>query len=195
MPLPESISAGLSAFALISLAELGDKSQLVCMTLASRHRPWPVLLGAASAFLLLNLLAVAFGASLSAWVPGPIMAGLVALLFALFGLQALFNGGEVDTEAPQERSGRGIFVTTFLLIGLSEFGDKTQIAVAGLAGGFPPLPVWIGASLALVGVSALGIWAGRILFKRLPLRLLHRLSGLLFLLFAALAAWKAYSLL
>ena len=54
---------------IIGLAEIGDKSQLVCMTLAARQRPWPVLLGAAAAFAILNVLAVVFGASVAAWLP------------------------------------------------------------------------------------------------------------------------------
>ncbi|MER2527510.1 MAG: TMEM165/GDT1 family protein [Candidatus Competibacter denitrificans] len=53
----------------VALAELGDKTQLVCMTLAARHPPAPVLLGAISAFALLNLLAVLFGAAVAAWLP------------------------------------------------------------------------------------------------------------------------------
>jgi hypothetical protein len=59
---PESLSISLSTFTLIALAEVGDKSQLVCMTLAARHRHWPVILGATTAFLVLNTLAVLFGA-------------------------------------------------------------------------------------------------------------------------------------
>lgn len=55
-----------STFILIALAEIGDKSQLVCMTLAARHRGVPVVLGAALAFALLNLLAVLFGAGMAA---------------------------------------------------------------------------------------------------------------------------------
>ena len=48
---PETLSISLSTFTLIALAEVGDKSQLVCMTLAARHRHWPVILGATTAFL------------------------------------------------------------------------------------------------------------------------------------------------
>lgn len=192
MSLPETLSVGTSTFALIALAEIGDKSQLVCMTLASRHRHWPVLLGASLAFLLLNLLAVVFGASVAAWLPEQISAALVALLFTAFGIHALRVGAGGETsETEQPLSGHNIFLTSFLLITLSEFGDKTQLAVAGLAGGFPPIPVWLGASLALVGVSSLGVWAGRTLLQRLPIQVLHRLSGALFLAFAALAAAKA----
>ncbi len=190
----ESISVALSTFTLIALAELGDKSQLVCMTLAARHRHWPVILGAAVAFALLNLLAVLFGASVAAWVPERVMAGVVAVLFGGFGIHALFTREEDDSVAVQEKPGHGIFLTTLLLILVAEFGDKTQIAVAGLASSMAPLPVWIGATGALVLVSVLGVWAGRTLLQRLPLHWLHRVGGMIFLLFGLLAAWRAFTL-
>jgi putative Ca2+/H+ antiporter (TMEM165/GDT1 family) len=188
---PESVSISLSSFTLIALAEVGDKSQLVCMTLAARHRHWPVILGAATAFLVLNTLAVLFGAGVAAWVPERVTAGLVAVLFGAFGIHALRRQDDAESADVTERSGNGIFFTTLLLIFVAEFGDKTQIAVAGLAGSFAPLPVWLGASIALVMVSALGVWAGRTVLQRLPLLWLHRISGGVFLVFALLAAWRA----
>jgi len=172
---PESLSISLSTFTLIALAE-GDKSQLVCMTLAARHRHWPVILGAATAFLVLNALAVLFGAGVAAWVPERVTAGLVAVLFGAFGIHALYKQDDGESQDVAERSGHGIFLTTLLLIFVAEFGDKTQIAVAGLAGSL---------------VSALGVWAGRTVLQRLPLLWLHRISGGVFLLFAILAAWRA----
>lgn len=190
----ESLAASISAFSLIALAEIGDKSQLVCMTLAARHRHWPVLLGAILAFMLLNLLAVLFGAGISAWIPERMMAGLVALLFGGFGLHALVSSGDGDCEEVEMRPGRSIFLTTLLLILVAEFGDKTQLAVAGLAGSLDPLAVWIGATAALVLVSALGVWAGRTLLQRVPSHWLQRAGGVLFLLFAAAAAWHGFTL-
>ena len=191
MILPESFSVALSTFALIALAEIGDKSQLVCMALAARHRHWPVILGATTAFLALNTLAVLFGAGVAAWAPERITAGLVSLLFGAFGIHALYKQDDDESEDAVEMSGHGIFITTLLLIFVAEFGDKTQIAVAGLAGSFDPLPVWSGATAALVMVSILGVWAGRTVLQRLPLLWLHRISGAIFLLFAFLAAWRA----
>lgn len=187
----DSVSVSLSAFVLIALAEIGDKSQLVCMTLAARHRHWPVLLGAATAFLILNALAVLFGAGVASWVPERVTAGIVALLFGVFGIHALRSQDDDGMEDVVEKSGHSIFFTTLLLILVAEFGDKTQIAVAGLASSLSPLPVWLGATLALVMVSALGVWAGRTLLQRLPLVWLHRISGAVFLLFACLAGWRA----
>lgn len=132
------LSVASSAFALVGLAEIGDKSQLVCISLAARHRHWPVLLGASAAFLLLNALAVLFGAGVAVWLPERAVAGLVALLFAVFGIQALRASAEAEVVEPVAASGRGIFATTFALVFVAEFGDKTQLAVAGLAGGFDP---------------------------------------------------------
>ena len=189
--LPESLSASVSAFTLIALAEIGDKSQLVCMTLAARHRHWPVLLGAVVAFSVLNALAVLFGAAVATWVPEPLMAGIVAVLFAVFGIQSLLSEADDESQEVEEKPGHGIFVTTLLLLLVAEFGDKTQIAVAGLAGTMAPLAVWLGASAALIMVSALGVWAGRTILQRLPLVWLHRLSGGVFLFFAIIAAWHA----
>jgi putative Ca2+/H+ antiporter (TMEM165/GDT1 family) len=188
---PETLSISLSTFTLIALAEVGDKSQLVCMTLAARHRHWPVILGATTAFIALNALAVLFGAGVAAWVPERVTAGLVAVLFGAYGIHALYKQDDSESGDVAEMSGHSIFLTTLLLIFVAEFGDKTQIAVAGLAGGFDPLPVWLGATAALVMVSALGVWAGRTVLQRLPLLLLHRISGGVFLLFAALATWRA----
>ena len=190
---PESLSVSLTSFTLIGLAEIGDKSQLVCMTLAARHRHWPVLLGAATAFLVLNTLAVMFGAGVAAWVPERVTAAIVALLFGAFGIHALYAQNVDQSEEVVERSGHGIFFTTLLLILVAEFGDKTQIAVAGLAGSMAPLPVWIGATTALIMVSALGVWAGRTVLQRLPLHWLHRAGGGIFLVFALVAGWRAFA--
>ena len=68
-------------------------------------------------------------------------AGLVAVMFGTFGLHALYKQDDSESEDVEERSGHGIFLTTLLLIFVAEFGDKTQIAVAGLASSFSPMPV------------------------------------------------------
>ena len=190
----DPFSVLVSSFSLISLAELGDKSQLVCMTLAARHRHWPVILGAATAFAILNTLAVLFGAGVAAWVPEKVVAGTVAILFGVFGILALRASEDEAVDVVEERPGHGIFFTTLSLIFIAEFGDKTQIAVAGLAGSMASVPVWIGATSALLLVSVLGVWAGRTLLQRLPVVWLHRLGGGIFLLFALLAVWRVFQL-
>lgn len=183
-----------TAFGLIALAELGDKTQLVCMTLAARHPPAPVLIGAVLAFAVLNLLAVLFGASIAAWVPEWVTAALVAVLFAVFGWRA-WREADAETVKVEEKSGRSVLLSAFALIFLAELGDKTQLAVAGLASTQAALPVWIGGTLGLAATSALGVLAGRTVLQRLPIHLLHRASGALFLLLAVIAGWRAFATL
>lgn len=182
-----------TSFVLIAAAEIGDKSQLVCMTLASRHRATPVIWGAIAAFALLNTLAVVFGAAIANWLPNYVVALAVAMLFAGFGLHALLSHDDADDDGEVvEKSGHGIFLTTFLMITLAEFGDKTQLAVVAFSSTAVPGAVWLGSTLALSFTSGLGVWAGRTVLQRLPLALLHRISGMIFLILAVAAFYEAY---
>ncbi len=186
------ITASLTSYLLIVAAEIGDKSQLVCMVLAARHRASPVILGAIVAFALLNMLAVVFGVAIASWLPESWLSLAVATLFALFGLHALRNQEDEGDETVAEKSSHSLFLTTLLLITVAEFGDKTQLAVVALSTTLAPVAVWGGATLALATTSALGVWAGRTLLQKIPLTLLHKVSGVLFLLLAAYASYNAY---
>jgi putative Ca2+/H+ antiporter (TMEM165/GDT1 family) len=184
------LSSASATFLLIALAEFGDKSQLVCMTLAARHRGLPVVLGAVAAFAFLNLLAVLFGAAIAAWLPEWVVTAAVAVLFAVFGISALRFKEEEDDAEIAEKPGHGIFATTFLMIFLAEFGDKTQIAIAGMGSTANATATWVGATLALACTSILGVVAGRRWLNRLPLHWIHRISGVFFLLLALLAVLR-----
>lgn len=188
------LSSASATFLLIALAEFGDKSQLVCMTLAARHRGLPVVLGAVAAFAILNLLAVLFGAAVAAWLPEWVVTLAVAVLFTVFGISALRFEDEEDDEEIEEKPGHGIFATTFLMIFLAEFGDKTQIAVAGMGSAADASATWVGATLALASTSLLGVFAGRRLLNHLPLKWIHRISGVFFLLLALLAILRLLGL-
>jgi putative Ca2+/H+ antiporter (TMEM165/GDT1 family) len=188
----EISATAATSFALIAAAEIGDKSQLVCMTLASRHRAMPIMLGAVAAFAFLNTLAVVFGVAIASWLPEHIVAAIVAFLFAAFGIHSLRVEEDDDEEEIKEKSGHGIFFTTFLLITVAEFGDKTQLAVVALSSTAAPIAVWFGSTAALASTSALGILAGRTILQKVPLVLLHKISGTIFLLLAVFAGYRAY---
>ncbi len=187
LALGDWFSAASTTFLLITLAEFGDKSQLVCMTLAARHRGLPVVLGAVSAFAVLNLLAVLFGAAISAWLPEWVITAAVAILFAYFGIGALRYQEEEDDENIEEKPGHSVFASAFLMIFLAEFGDKTQLAVAGMGSTTLGTAVWAGATLALAGTSIIAVIAGRKFLHRLPLVWIHRISGVFFLILAGVA--------
>jgi putative Ca2+/H+ antiporter (TMEM165/GDT1 family) len=186
------LTAAGTTFLVVAFAEIGDKSQLVCMTLAARHRGLPVVVGATAAFAILNLLAVLFGAAVAAWLPEWLVTLAVAALFASFGISALRYSEDDEDDEVEEKPGHGIVATTFLMIFLAEFGDKTQIAVAGLGSTSDPSAVWAGATAALAVTSLLGVLAGRKLLNRLPLKWIHRISGVFFLLLAVFAVTRLF---
>jgi len=181
-----------TSFILIAAAEIGDKSQLVCMTLAARHRATPVLFGAILAFAFLNSLAVLFGVAIANWIPSYIVSASVALLFAIFGIQSLRTEEPEDDEEIIEKSSHSLFFTTFLLITVAEFGDKTQLAVVALSSSTLPIAVWLGATIALAFTSALGVLAGRTVLQKFPMALLHKISGAIFLILSGIAAYSAF---
>lgn len=185
----------LTSFALIVAAEMGDKSQLVCMTLAARHRAMPVALGAIAAFAFLNTLAVVFGVAIASWLPDYVVSGVVALLFLCFGVHVLRSNQdeEGDEEMLIEKSGHSIFLTAFLFIVVAEFGDKTQLAVVALSSTQLPLAVWIGSTTALAFTSILGCIAGRTVLQKISLAWLHKISGTFFILLAIVAGYRSMS--
>ena len=176
-----------SSFSLLFLAEMGDKSQLIAMTLACRFRPLPVIVGVFSAFLLLNLLAVAVGGALFEWVPPRLVLLAAGVLFLYFAFRSWRDAEKVeDDDAVDNGFGRGALLTSFLMILLAEFGDKTQLAMVGAPGS-----VLVGGTLALWAVSLVGILVGGSLLRRISPMWMHRSAALLFLTFGLFAMWDA----
>lgn len=180
-------SALISAFTLLFVAEFGDKTQLMAMTLAHRYRILPVIIGTSSAFLLLNLLAVLVGDSLSRLLPRDLVLIAAGVLFLVFAYRS-WSGADEDEDALQVADHRQAWIISFSLIFVAELGDKTQLAMVALAAQSGALwSVFIGGTLALWAVSLLGIVVGRTLLRRIPGRWVHRSAALLFLVFGALA--------
>ncbi len=186
----EWFSIAVSSFTLVFAAEFGDKSQLMCMTLAFRHEALPVFFGALLAFGFLNGLAVTFGAIIASWLPEYLIATIVMLLFAVFGFYALLANHQDDSDTTTQKNIHNIFFSTFILITVAEFGDKTQLAVVALSSAALPIAVWLGATLALASTTAIGIFAGRKILQKFSLKLLHRFSGIIFLLMAGYAGYN-----
>ena len=176
-----------STFTLLFLAEIGDKSQLIAMTLAHRYRIAPVLAGTFAAFALLNALAVILGEGLSRVVPREVVLVAAGMLFLLFAYRTWRTGDE-DEQTAAISSRRSVWLTSFTLIFVAELGDKTQLAMIALAAESGALwSVFLGGTLALWSVSVLGVVVGRTLLRRIPTRSVHRSAAVLFLLFGLLA--------
>lgn len=74
-----------------------------------------------------------------------------------------------------------VFLSTFALLFVAELGDKTQLAVISMTAKHKmPLWVFLGASLALIAVTAIGVLGGQLLMRVIPETLLHKIAAVLF---------------
>jgi len=182
------VSVILSSFTLLFIAEMGDKTQLMAMTLAHRYRLWPVIAGVLLAFLVLNLLAVLVGEALFRYVPQYLVLLAAGILFLFFAYRSWRDSGEEEEEDGESAGGHGALISSFALIFIAELGDKTQLAMIALVAGTGELwSVFVGGTRALWAVSVIGIILGTTLLRRLPRVWMHRAAAALFLVFGVLA--------
>lgn len=182
------LAAFAVAFGLVFLAELGDKTQLVIVGLASKGRPVRVVAGAAAAFLVLTALAVAVGEALGRWVPGTVVALVGGALFLLFGVLVL--RGRDEEAGPVRRTG---LLPAFGLVLVAELGDKTQLATAALAArSGAPVETGLGAFLALMGSTLAAALLGGWLARKVRPAVLRGAAGILFLAMGALFLLGAF---
>ncbi len=188
-----------TTFALIFVAELGDKTQLTAMALALRY-PWKrIFVGIALAFVVLNLAAVAVGKVLFLMLPRFWVSLVAALLFLYFGVATLRNAcADEDDDAPPPTAASAMR-TAFLMIFMAELGDKTQLVTASQAaqhsGSLSGIAtVFVASTLALWLVSLIGIFAGKQLVKYIPVCWIHRTAGVMFLVFGVAMGWRLFSL-
>jgi putative Ca2+/H+ antiporter (TMEM165/GDT1 family) len=169
----------LSSFAVVALAEMGDKTQLLALVLGLRYRrPWTVMLGILLATVLNHALAAAAGAWSAAWLGRQALGWVVGLGFIAFGAWTLVPD---RAEAPAEESRWGPLVTTAVLFFLAEMGDKTQLATLALGARFgAPAQVTVGTTLGMLAADGLAVAAGARFADRVPLRLFRRAAAALF---------------
>jgi Ca2+/H+ antiporter, TMEM165/GDT1 family len=80
-----------------------------------------------------------------------------------------------------------VMLTTFGIIFLAEIGDKTQLAAMTMSADTKkPWAVFLGASLALAAVSALGVLVGSVVGDYVPLEWIKRVAALAFIVIGVL---------
>lgn len=180
----------ITAFGLIFLAELPDKTMFASLAMGTRMRPLYVWFGTSTAFIVHVAIAVGAG-SLLGLLPGWIVKLVSAALFG-FGAFMLLRGGG-DDEDGEDAGGRTVkgfwpvYSTAFMAVFISEWGDLTQITTANLAATNGTWSTAIGSAAALMSVSALALIAGRFIAKRVPLKTVQRIGGVCM---AGLAVWS-----
>lgn len=174
------------SFAVIFIAELGDKTQLVAMMFALRYRWWVVLSAITVATTAVHVLSVAIGHYVGAALPTHLLGIIAGAMFVFFGLWTLRG----DTLSEEEKSktakatAPAFFVVTSAFI-LAELGDKTMLATITLAADNNWLGVWIGSTIGMVAADGLAIIVGAVAGKHLPERAIQLGAAALFVLFGA----------
>ena len=177
-PLMEAL---LVSTGLVTLAEMGDKTQLLSLVLAARYkRPWTIALGILIATLANHGLAGALGVWIANVLGPEILRWGLGLSFLAMAVWMLIPDKIDDEDAPQAPRW-GVFGTTVVAFFLAEMGDKTQIATVMLAADYQSW-AWVvaGTTLGMMLANVPVVWLGERITRRIPLVWVHRISALIF---------------
>lgn len=186
------MEALLTSTLLVALAEIGDKTQLLAMLLATRYRrPLPIIAGILAATLANHFLAALLGHGIAGLLESPAFRIAVALGFIAMGLWTLVPDTMDDDDGAPSRAGAGVFLATLVAFFLVEMGDKTQIATIGLGAQFGAslgdvLAVTAGTTLGMMIANVPAVYLGEALIARVSLALVRRVAAALFV---ALGLW------
>ncbi|HQZ35859.1 MAG TPA: TMEM165/GDT1 family protein [Ilumatobacteraceae bacterium] len=191
------ITAFLVAFGTVFLAELPDKTMVASLVLTTRfRRPFAVWVGVSGAFVMHVVLAVSIGSLLRRLPEAPVKFA-VATMFLIGGVVLLRGDKDEeddDMSEPTNVTFRRVAFTSASVVGLAEFGDLTQLATAGIATRYSaPVAVALGAWCALATVAALAVTAGSWIVQHIPLQVVQRVAGVVFVVFSVLTIASMYA--
>jgi putative Ca2+/H+ antiporter (TMEM165/GDT1 family) len=172
------------AFIAVFLAEIGDKTQLVTITFASKYPQVPVFLGVFLGICMITVLGVVVGILLFEFIPIFYVQILSGAIFIIFGIWTLKEAMEEkkEEEVETKETQRSVFSTTFILISIAEFGDKTQFMVIALTAQYgDPIAVLVGAILAFALIVSIGVFVGKKLSERISIKWIELGAGMLFI--------------
>lgn len=180
------MDALFTSTAVVALAEIGDKTMLLAILLATRFRqPLPIILGILAATLANHALAALLGRTAaemleSEWFRYAVGAGFLAM--ALWTLVP----DKIDEDAARP-SRDGAFLTTLVAFFLVEIGDKTQIATIALGAQFDSVvAVTAGTTLGMMLANVPAVYLGHRAVEVVPLKTMRAIAALLFL---AIGLW------
>lgn len=190
-----SLVVAVTTFAIILLAELPDKTALASLVLGTRYRPGPVLAGIGAGFTVHVALAVLAG-SLLGLLPHRLLQVVTAALFLITAGVLFFRKPPSGEEDAPQRDAQGFWpvaATGFVVIGVAEFGDLTQMVIANLVARYhDPIAVGVASVLAMWTVSVVAVLGGRNLLRLIPFTLVTRMAVTLMLLLAGLTLAEAF---
>ena len=181
------MEALLISTGVVALAELGDKTQLLAILLATRFRaPLPIILGILAATVFNHTLAAWLGTYIGAWL-GENLRWILAVSFFAMGIWTLLP--DSLAKEPKLFDKFGAFGATLVSFFLLEMGDKTQLATMALAARFHSIiPVAAGTTLGMMLADVPAVYLGEIVATRIPLKTIRIIAAAVFLLLAVAAA-------
>lgn len=179
------------AFFFVFMAEMGDKTQLMTLTFATRYRARTVLAAVLIATLVIHLFSVSLGEIIGLALPLFWINLLAGIIFVCFGLWTLRQEETVNERSPS-RDRFGPLITVAATFFLAEIGDRTMLATVMIATRERSFfSVWFGSTAGMALANGLAIMVGRLLGKRLPEKLLHYGTALIFVISGLFALVKA----
>ena len=181
------MEAFLISISTVALAEIGDRTQLLALLLATRFRqPAPILAAIACAAVANHIMAALVGI----WIGDRL--NTVVLDGAVGAGMIVMAAWMLKPEKPEDEqtiSGqRGVFVTTLITFFVAELGDKTQIATVAMAAHFPnPVMVVIGTTLGMLIADVPAVFVGDRFSKKIPMKLVHSIAAAMFAVMGVLA--------
>lgn len=176
------MEAFLVSTSIVALAEMGDKTQLLSLVLAARFRkPWPIVLGILVATTANHALAGAVGAWVTTVIGPQMLRWILGLSFIAMAVWMLIPD-KLDDDENGGTPRFGVFGTTLMAFFLAEMGDKTQIATVMLAAQYSAY-LWVvaGTTLGMMLANAPVVWLGERITRRVPIRAVHVVSAVIFL--------------
>lgn len=166
----------------VTLAEMGDKTQLLAFILAARFKkPWPIIAGIFCATIVNHGIAGALGAWIVASVSGDTLRWVLALSFIGMAIWTLIPD-EIEEDEAAIAKKWGVFGATLVTFFLAEMGDKTQVATVAMAVHYAtPVFVVIGTTLGMLLADVPAVFLGDKLANKIPMRLVHGMAAAIFL--------------
>ena len=174
----------------VAIAEIGDKTQLLAIILATRFKkPVPIILGILVATLANHALAALAGSLVSGLFDGVWFKWAIAISFIAMAAWALIPD-KADDDMPGGAGRYGVFLTTTIAFFLVEMGDKTQIATVALGARFHDV-LWVatGTTLGMMAANVPAVYFGEAVTKIVPLKYVRLGASLIFL---GLGIWAAF---
>lgn len=183
------MSEFIKAMLLVVVAEMGDKTQLLAMAMASKYKVGQVMLGVLIATIFNHALAVLAGTYLSSVIPMQTVELVAAVAFLAFGLWTL-RGDKIDDDGDKKHK-FGPVVTVAIAFFIAEMGDKTQLMTITIAAeSAQPLFILMGTTTGMLIADGIGIIGGAWMAKHVPDVYIKWIAGIIFMFFGTLTLFK-----